>query len=150
MAGATVTDHRPAQFAKTDRAFTLAVDFDGTVVEHQFPRVGPDIPFAAHCLRQLVDEHGIRIVLWTCRSGTYLDDAVRWFAERDIPLWGVNANLEQHAWSSSPKAFAHLYVDDMALGVPLLPAVAGRRRAVDWQSAIAGIVERILQHARSS
>ena len=48
-----------------------------------------------------------------------LTDAVNWFKENDIPLYGVNVNPTQHNWTGSPKVFANIYIDDMALGIPL-------------------------------
>ena len=53
------------------------------------------------------------------RSGEQLEDAVNWFAENNIPLFGVNQNPTQASWTSSPKAYAQLYIDDAALGCPL-------------------------------
>ena len=52
------------------------------------------------------------------RSGKELDDAVEWFEQNDIPLWGINENPTQN-WSTSHKQYAHLYIDDTALGCPL-------------------------------
>jgi hypothetical protein len=65
------------------------------------------------------------------RSGQQLEDAVYWFNQNNIPLWGVNANPDQHTWTTSPKPYAHLYIDDAALGVPLVH-VENERPFVDW------------------
>lgn len=107
----------------------IAVDFDGTCVKHMYPTIGEDIG-AAPILRKLI-KNGARLILWTMRSGEHLDDAVRWARYNDIAFWGVNRNPEASAWSSSPKAYAHLYIDDAALGIPLIKPKA-ERPYVDW------------------
>lgn len=112
----------------------VAVDFDGTVVEHEYPDVGADVPGAVKVLKKLVAA-GVRIVLWTMRSDEELADAVDWYAKREIPLFGVNHNPEQDSWTKSPKAFAQVYVDDAALGAPLRPsAKIGNRPIVNWDA----------------
>lgn len=118
----------------------IAVDFDGTCVTHAYPEIGQDIG-AAPVLRELV-ANGHKLILWTMRSKATLLDAVEWFKFNSIPLFGVNTNPEQREWTDSPKAYAQLYIDDAALGAPLLcPIVAadghiieaGRNRPfVDW------------------
>lgn len=109
---------------------TIAVDFDGTCVTHEYPDVGREIG-AAPVLR-LLASRGVRLVLWTMRSGKPLQDAVDWFKDHDIPLFGVNENPEQKSWTASPKAYAQLYIDDAALGCPLKPGIEGGRPYVDW------------------
>ena len=94
----------------------IAVDFDGTCVTHEYPEVGKDVG-AVDTLHELVAK-GHKIMLWTMRSGKELDDAVEWFEQNDIPLWGINEN-PTHNWSTSHKQYAHLYIDDTALGCPL-------------------------------
>ena len=117
----------------------IAVDFDGTCVRHEFPEVGPDVPGAVATLRALV-ARGDRLILWTVRDGAHLADAVQWFRDRDIELWGVNENPDQKAWSQSRKVYAELYIDDAAFGAPLTPmpkaggyALTGRP-AIDWRA----------------
>lgn len=60
-----------------------------------------------------------------------LDDAISWFIDNDIELWGINRSPEQYRWSSSPKVFANLYIDDAALGIPLIEP-EDDRDYVDW------------------
>lgn len=98
---------------------TIAVDFDGTCVKHRYPMVGEDVDGAVSVLKELVRK-GHKIILYTMRSGDTLDDAISWFIDNDIELWGINRNPEQYGWSSSPKVFANLYIDDAALGIPLI------------------------------
>lgn len=131
----------------------IAVDFDGTCVTHNFPLIGNDIG-AVPVLKELV-ENGHQLILWTMRSnrqsasaptvfdvdGNYLDDAVKWFEQNDIPLYGVQENPTQKEWTTSRKCYAQLYIDDAALGCPLvtpdmyknkeLPP-ASDRPFVDW------------------
>jgi hypothetical protein len=107
----------------------IAVDFDGTCVSHAFPDIGKEIG-APPVLQRLVAE-GAFLILWTMRSGQPLDEACLWFKKHSIPLWGVNENPEQWRWTQSPKAYAHLYIDDAALGTPLIRPKDARPH-VDW------------------
>lgn len=129
----------------------ILVDFDGTCVLHEYPKIGKSIG-AEPVLRDLVAA-GHKLVLWTMRSWTsinedtgesVLQEAVDWFAERDIPLFGVNENPEQWAWTSSPKAYGHICIDDNALGVPLKPTnkIVSHRPYVDWEAVRGLLVER--------
>jgi hypothetical protein len=95
----------------------IAIDFDGTCVKHEYPKVGADIG-AQPVLKRLVEE-GHKLILFTMRSNTELQDAVNWFEQNEIPLYGVNTNPTQINWTTSPKAYAQLYIDDAALGTPL-------------------------------
>lgn len=108
----------------------IGVDFDGTCVTHDYPEVGRDIG-AESVLKDLVAA-GHQLILWTMRSGHHLEDAVLWFAERGIPLFGINRNPEQASWTNSPKAYCHLYIDDAALGIPLRVSSKEARPYVDW------------------
>ena len=102
--------------------FILVLDFDGTVVKHAYPAVGEDIG-AVPVLRKLVS-NGCKLILNTMRSrdsegADTLQPAVDWFAEHDLPLYGINENPTQKEWTSSPKVYGNLYIDDGALGAPL-------------------------------
>lgn len=125
----------------------IAVDFDGTCVTHEFPYVGKEIG-AAEVLKELTDK-GHKIILFTMRShpneinqnrtideniisNDALQDAIDWFKKHDIPLFGVNENPTQKDWSSSPKPYAHIYIDDAALGVPLKKDSLSEKPYVDW------------------
>lgn len=107
----------------------IALDFDGTVVTHEYPKIGKDVG-AVPVLEDLV-KNGHQIILYTMRSGEELRQAVSWFEERNIPLFGVNENPTQKGWTSSPKVYAQLYIDDAALGAPLIILGDGRP-FVDW------------------
>jgi len=108
----------------------IAVDFDGTCVTHAYPEIGSDIG-AVPVLKALVAA-GHKLILYTMRSGDTLAAAVKWCEENGIELWGVNNNPEQHTWSASPKVYAALYIDDAALGCPLILPANGKRPYVDW------------------
>ena len=111
----------------------IAVDFDGTCVTHDYPRVGKDIG-AVPVLKKLTDS-GHQLILNTMRSGDELADAVQWFIDNDIPLYGVNENPSQKSWTLSPKVYAHLYIDDAALGCPLkMDNAVSDRPFVDWDA----------------
>lgn len=127
----------------------IAVDFDGTCVKHRFPMVGEPIG-AEYVLKTLVD-NGHKIILNTMRShptvgaGDYdlslqklvptrkdtLQDALDWFTDNGIELYGVNENPTQRTWTQSPKPYAQIYIDDSALGCPLRKDLE-RNRFVDW------------------
>lgn len=125
----------------------LAVDFDGTCVTHEYPNIGKSIG-AEPVLHRLV-QAGVRLILWTMRSDEtnhfaengdliragrlHLTEAVEWFHLREIPLWGVQRNPEQDSWSTSFKAYAHLYLDDAALGAPLTRLPGCERPVIDWR-----------------
>jgi hydroxymethylpyrimidine pyrophosphatase-like HAD family hydrolase len=112
----------------------IAVDFDGTIVTHEYPEIGGDIPGALLTLREWIMK-GHQIILWTMRSGEELEAAVQYLEENDIELWGINENPDQieSGWSTSNKQYAHKYVDDAAIGCPLIYPLSGARPYVDWQ-----------------
>lgn len=111
----------------------IGIDFDGTCVTHEYPRVGKDIG-AVPVLKKLTDS-GHLLILNTMRSGKELDDAVQWFIDNDIPLYGVNENPSQKSWTLSPKVYAHLYIDDAALGCLLkMDNAVSDRPFVNWDA----------------
>lgn len=109
---------------------TIAIDFDGTIVEHEFPEIGEAVPGALETMHALL-ARGHRICLWTCRTGKWLDAAVAYCEANGIKLTGVNKNPNDAFDEPGPKMFAHTYIDDAALGVPLVHGKA-RRAYVDW------------------
>lgn len=136
----------------------ICIDFDGTCTTHEFPHIGKDIG-AQRVLKRLTDE-GHRLILFTMRSdidnpkstctkiinkgGKYLSDAIKWFEDNDIPLHGIQSNPDQKNWTHSPKAYGHIYIDDSALGTPLvnMPNFSGKP-FVDWH-----IIEKMLVDRR--
>lgn len=113
----------------------IVIDFDGTVVTHEYPKVGRDIG-AIPVLKRLI-ERGDKLILFTMRSGKELQDAIDWFAVNGIELYGKQYNPTQAQWTCSNKCYGQLYIDDAALGCPLV--FGSDRPHVDWQE-----VERIL------
>ena len=109
----------------------IALDFDGTVVSHEYPHIGGDIG-AVPVLKELVAA-GHKLILFTMRSGKLLDDAVAWFERNGIELYAVNENPEQKSWTSSVKVHANIYIDDCALGCPIRYEEDIRRPFVDWK-----------------
>jgi hypothetical protein len=103
----------------------IAVDFDGTLVRHDFPRIGAEAPGAFDVLRRL-QAGGHQLILLTMRCGRELQDAIAYCAERGIKFWAVNDNPDQHSWTASPKVYAQLYIDDLSIGTPMADGV------VDW------------------
>ncbi|MGQ0286180.1 hypothetical protein ACT2CV_03100 [Pasteurellaceae bacterium 22721_9_1] len=111
----------------------ILIDFDGTCVTHSFPKVGEDIG-AAQVLRDLV-KNGHNLILFTMRAeDCYLEDALNWFKQNKISLYGINVNPQQHKFTSSPKAFGDLIIDDIALGIQTFPCHY-YRPCVDWKWA---------------
>jgi hypothetical protein len=122
----------------------ICIDFDGTCVEHEFPKVGADIG-AVPVLKELVN-NGNQLILFTMRSngksGNFLDDAIEWFSKNEIPLYGVQTNPTQKNWTSSPKAYGELYIDDAALGAPLIYPGEGKNPYIDWDKAKEFLIQR--------
>jgi hypothetical protein len=127
----------------------ICVDFDGTCVTHDYPGIGKDIG-AVPVLKRLI-EAGHQLILFTMRSdteqeqgdefftfgfeGNYLTDAVNWFKENGIELYGINENPSQKFWTRSPKAFADIYIDDAALGCPVISNTEiSARPFADWKA----------------
>lgn len=109
----------------------IAVDFDGTCVDHRYPEIGPEAPGAVDTLRKLNNTKH-KLILWTMRSGKELQEAVDWFKKNNIVLFGIQNNPTQSTWTSSPKCFANIYIDDAALGAPLITIPGFARPCVDW------------------
>ncbi len=98
---------------------TIAVDFDGTIVEDRYPEIGAERPFAIDTLLRLQAE-GHRLILWTVRQGLLLDDAVEWCRQRGLQFWTVNRDFPEedilHNKHFSRKLRADLFIDDRNLG----------------------------------
>ena len=103
-----------------EEAMTIAIDFDGTIVEHAYPEIGRPIPFAIETLLQL-QEDGHRLILWTVRSGDLLQEAVNYCAERGLRFFAENENyrgeMEELSAGDYPRKLkADLFIDDRNLG----------------------------------
>ena len=95
----------------------IAVDFDGTIVEHDYPDIGKEKLFAFQTLKEL-DKLGVRLILWTFRAGKELDEAVSYCRENGIEFYAVNKNYPEEVFNEtiSRKINADLYIDDKNLG----------------------------------
>jgi len=129
---------------------TINIDFDGTCVTHEFPNVGKSIG-AEKVLKRLV-ENGHQLILFTMRSdrkefnptqdetiqdviGNFLTDAIDWFKNNEISLYGIQENPTQKMWTTSPKSYAELMIDDSALGCPLkFDEKKSSRPFADWKT----------------
>lgn len=118
----------------------IGLDFDGTCVTHEYPATGVDVG-AVPVLRKIVAK-GHKIVLHTMRYGISLHNAESWFGKHKIPLYGVNENPDQKDWTTSPKIYADIFIDDSALGCPLIYPKEGQPY-VDW-----GAVEKELKRLK--
>lgn len=97
----------------------IAVDFDGTIVEHKYPAIGEEIPFAIETLKMLRQD-GHRIILWSVREGELLDDAVNWCRERGLEFYAVNRDYPEETMDNNPhwsrKLKVDVFIDDRNIG----------------------------------
>ena len=96
----------------------IAVDFDGTIVEHKYPEIGRELPFAIETLKKLQQERH-RLILWSVREGKLLQEAVDFCRERGLEFYAVNSNYAEETLESnhySRKLKADLFIDDRNLG----------------------------------
>ena len=128
----------------------IAIDFDGTIVDHRFPEIGEPNPGAIDWMKRF-QEAGARLILWTMRSDgamkngderPVLTEAVEYCRVNGVEFHGINENPQD--WTTSPKAYAHTYIDDAALGCPLRenPRMGGRP-FVDWDAVGPRVMEMI-------
>jgi len=98
-------------------SLTIAVDFDGTIVENRFPEIGKPILFAFESLKKLQDE-GHRLILWTYRSGVRLEEAVDFCAKNGLKFYAVNKSYPEEEFDNtiSRKILADIFIDDRNLG----------------------------------
>ena len=114
----------------------IAVDFDGTCCVHNYPEIGEENPYAIQTMKSLI-ENGYKIFLWTMRGHAKdiindaqrdtLQEALDWLKERGIYIKG---NISPAQFSTSPKQYAAIYIDDAALGCPLTKFKG--HTVVDW------------------
>lgn len=95
----------------------IAIDFDGTIVEHEYPDIGKDKLFAFETMREL-QKHGALLILWTFRAGKELDEAVEYCRKKGIDFYAVNKNYPEEKFdnSISRKINADVYIDDKNIG----------------------------------
>lgn len=98
---------------------TIAVDFDGTIVTHEYPAIGVERPFATDTLKMLIrDQH--KLILWSVREGKLLDEAVEWCRERGVEFYAVNRDYPEETTHNNPhfsrKLKVDLFIDDRNVG----------------------------------
>lgn len=95
----------------------IAVDFDGTIVEHEYPKIGKEKLFAFQTLKEL-EKLGARLILWTFRTGKELEEAVEFCRQNGIEFYAVNRNYPEEVFDEtvSRKIDADVYIDDKNLG----------------------------------
>ncbi|MDN6310794.1 MAG: hydrolase [Psychroflexus sp.] len=95
----------------------LAIDFDGTVVENRYPKIGKPMLFAFETLKKLQEEGHI-LILWTYRCGRSLEEAVQFCAEHGIEFYAVNKSYPEEEYSNeiSRKINADIFIDDRNIG----------------------------------
>ena len=95
----------------------IAVDFDGTIVEHKYPLIGEEFLFAIETLKELQRQQHL-IVLWTFRAGKELEEAVEYCRQRGLEFYAVNKNYPEEVFDEtiSRKINADLFIDDRNLG----------------------------------
>ena len=93
----------------------IAVDFDGTIVEHRYPDIGREKPFAIETLKKLANEKH-RLILWTVRKGKLLQEAVEFCRTRGLDFYAVNRNFPEENEPEERKLRADLWIDDRNLG----------------------------------
>ena len=131
----------------------LAIDFDGTLVEHKYPDLGREVPGAFRWLKEFKDAGAI-LALWTMRSDASdygrnapaLKQAVEFCFAHGIEFDFVNLDEDQKFWTHSPKLLASYYIDDRAIGCPLWTPAGFKSPVVDWDK-VGPIVMEILRKA---
>lgn len=110
----------------------IGIDFDGTIVRHEYPELGIPNPMALEYMRQF-KAAGAILILWTMRDGKELADAVAYCEKNGVVFDAVNKGIGDRFWTQSPKAHCNLYIDDAAYGCPLIPSMNDKwRPMVDW------------------
>lgn len=97
----------------------IAVDFDGTIVEHRYPEIGEEVPFATDTLKMLIAQHH-KLILWSVREGKLLDEAVEWCRARGVEFYAVNRDYPEESEEAnkhySRKLKADMFIDDRNFG----------------------------------
>ena len=96
----------------------IAVDFDGTIVTHEYPKIGKEIPFAIETLKRLQEKPDYQLIMWSVREGSLLKEAVEYCRSRGLEFYAVNSNYpEESAEHEEPRKLqADLFIDDRNLG----------------------------------
>ena len=95
----------------------IAVDFDGTIVEHEYPEIGKEKLFAFLTLKEL-NKKGARLILWTFRTGKELEEAVEFCRKNGVEFYAVNKNYPEEVMNETVgrKIDADIFIDDKNIG----------------------------------
>jgi hypothetical protein len=124
----------------SDRKITpksICIDCDGTLMFHEYPYLGAEAPHAIRVVKRL-KLAGHTLILQTMRHGDLLQDAVKWCESKGIVFDYVNMNPMYE--TGSRKVYAHAYIDDHNIGIPMIRRPFDRKPVVDWDE-----LERILE-----
>ncbi len=126
----------------------ICIDFDGTIVDHDFPNIGNPVPNAIGWMKEFI-RYDAKLILFTMRSeggkdGDCLTPAVDYLKENGIELFGINVNPTQSSWTTSPKAYGNFYIDDLAVGCPLIQPLGFKRKCVNWNQIGPIVVQQLL------
>lgn len=95
----------------------IAIDFDGTIVENRYPKIGKEIPFAIETIKLIQNELKHRVILWTVREGHELDEAVNFCKSKGLNFYAVNKNHPEPSRPNEPrKLMADMFIDDRNFG----------------------------------
>ena len=96
----------------------IAVDFDGTIVTHEYPKIGKELPFAIDALKRLQENPENLLILWTVREGIELEEAIEFCRNRGLEFYAINNNYpEEMPGDQQPRKLkADLFIDDRNLG----------------------------------
>ena len=101
-----------------NKTYTYAVDFDGTLCTNAWPNIGEPHRIVIERLKLHQRKHGVKLILWTCREGMALVEAITWCAQHGLFFDAVNDNLPEHKerfGGNCRKIFADYYIDDKAM-----------------------------------
>jgi hydroxymethylpyrimidine pyrophosphatase-like HAD family hydrolase len=95
----------------------IAVDFDGTIVEHKHPSIGKEMLFAFSTMKEL-QKKGHKLILWTIRTGALLDEAVEFCRQNGVEFYAVNKNYPEEELNDkvARKVNADVFIDDRSIG----------------------------------
>ncbi|MCK6471514.1 MAG: HAD family hydrolase [Planctomycetes bacterium] len=125
----------------------VVIDFDGTIVEHAYPDIGAAAPLALETIKFL-KRQGCWLGLFTVRSGAKLEAAVAWLKKNGIEFDAVNSDERQKEWTTSPKMYGDVYIDDRGLGCPVLKD-GDKGAVVNW-AAVRSTMELLIEAERES
>ena len=99
---------------------TIAVDFDGTIVDHRYPEIGEEKPFATDTLKMLIKDRN-KLILWTVREGRLLDEAIEWCRQRGVEFYAVNKDYPEETEQNNQHFSRKLnsidyWIDDRNIG----------------------------------